>query len=109
MSKQVTVIASNGMESTMSERLPTDYLRIECTKRVVTTAGTMHRINLTVHNGSTVGRMARVLAVHDQLRANVIIDTPVVYVAPNGSTTIQAVIQPLIGEGLINVEFKIAP
>jgi hypothetical protein len=107
MAKTVNVITSAGLHATPSEILPSNVLRVECAKRIITGPAQATRLNICVHNNSSAGRMASLVATYDQTVMNVILGTPQVYVAPNGKTVVQAIIQPLVAEGSANIQFSV--
>lgn len=106
MSAIVNVIASEALHPTPSEKLATNVLRVECAKRIITGPGEATHLNICVHNNSSAGRMARIVASFKQTEVTVVIPNPLVYVAPNGKTIVQAIIRPLTAEGQTNVQFN---
>jgi len=106
--KTINVITSPELQANPSEILKTDVLRIEAGSRVVTPPGSQHRINLTVYNSSSVGRIATISASFDSSRISVHIPIPQLYVAPEGKTVVTAVIQMLVQSGQTNVVFSVA-
>jgi len=106
--KTINVITSPELQAAPSEILKTDVLRIEAGTRVVTPPGSSHRINLTICNTSSVGRMATITASFDSNQISVHIPIPQIYVAPEGKTVVSAIVQMLVQSGQTNVLFSVA-
>ena len=103
----VEVAVSPDLSPTASDILKTDCLRIETTKRVQIGPNSESRINLAVHNTSSVGRMGQIIANYDMREVVVKIPNSNVYVAPNSQTVVYAIITPLIKHGQTKLTFDV--
>lgn len=108
-SKMVTATISKDLVSTKPDLLPSDCLRVEAIGRVILEPNEQTRINLIVHNSSTVGRIAHLKASFDSNVVNVAISDPQVYVGPGGGkTATYAVITPLTPNGNAHISFDVS-
>ncbi len=105
--KTVNIITSPELQASPSEVLKTDVLRVEAGTRVVVPANTTHKINLTVFNTSSTGRMASIVATFDASKVSVHIPIALIYVAPEGKTVVCAVVQMLVSSGHTNIQFSV--
>lgn len=106
-SKTVNCIVSAELVATRPDALLSDCLRIEALNKVVMHPGNQTKINLAVHNSSTDGRMAQVIANYDPRLFMVTVPTSGVYVAGGGKTVIYAMITPLTSAGHAPITFDV--
>ena len=105
--RSIEVAVSPDLAPTAGDLLKTDCLRIETTKRVQLAPNSETRINLAVHNTSTVGRMGQIIANFDAREVSVKIPNSHVYVAPDGQTHVYAIISPLMKHGQTKITFDV--
>jgi len=92
--KTVKCIISKDLVPSQPDLLTSECLRVETPDKIVLTPGSMTKINLTVYNSSTNGRIAHIKASYDSRVVNVHIPDPSFYVSPDGQTTTYALIMP---------------
>lgn len=98
---------SSDLVATRPDALLSDCLRIETTSKIILHPGGEARVNLSVHNSSSEGRMGQVIANYDPRQVSVKIPTSGVYVAPGGKTAIYAIIIPVTPAGQAAVTFDV--
>lgn len=98
---------SSELVASKADVLLSDCLRIETTNKIILHPGAETKVNLSVHNTSSEGRMARVMANHDPRCVSVKIPTSEVYIAPGGKTSIYAIISPIVKNGQTTVSFDV--
>lgn len=103
----VEVAVSPDLSPTVADSLKTDCLRIEVTKKVHLSPHSETRINLAVHNTSTVGRMGQIIANFDARDLSVKIPNSQVYVAPEGKTVVYAIVNSIIKHGNTKITFDV--
>tara|TARA_B100000614_G_C14396723_1_gene432017 strand:- start:242 stop:571 length:330 start_codon:yes stop_codon:yes gene_type:complete len=103
----IDVTISPDLNPTTSDILRTDCLRIETSKKVYMEPNGETRVNLTVHNTTSVGRMGNIIANFDARELTVKIPNNQVYVAPEGKTMVYAIINALIKNGRTKVSFDV--
>lgn len=92
--KTVKCIISKDLVPTSPDMLTSDCLRVETPNKVILKPGELTRVNLTVYNSSSNGRIAHINASYDSRVVNVHIPDPSFYVAPEGQTVTYALIMP---------------
>lgn len=97
--KTVKCIISKDLVPTKPDLLTSECLRVETPSRIVLKPGELTKINLTVCNSSTNGRIAHIKASYDSRVVNIHIPDPAFYVAPGGQTTTYALIMPQAPSG----------
>ena len=106
--KTVKCIISKDLVPTRPDLLTFECLRVETPDKIVLTPGELTRINLTVHNSSTNGRIAHIKSSYDSRVVNVHMPDPTFYVAPGGQTTTYALIVPQARSGDAVITFDAA-
>lgn len=101
------VAVSPELAPTTADSLKTDCLRIETVKKIQLSPNTETKVNLTVHNTSTVGRMGQIIANFDAREVSVKVPNSQVYVAPEGKTVVYAIVSPLIKHGQSRIIFDV--
>lgn len=105
--RNLTVVINPEQETSRSDILSSDCLRVECTGKVIIGRDASININLTVHNTSSVGRMGFLLASFDAKIVSVTIPNPAIYVGPDSKTVVGAVIKSLVPGGSCPITFNI--
>jgi hypothetical protein len=103
----IDVTVSPDLNPTVADTLRTDCLRIETAKKIYMAPNDETRVNLTVHNTSSVGRMGNIIANYDARELQVKIPNNQVYIAPEGKTMVYAIINCLIKNGRSKVSFDV--
>lgn len=103
--KSVKCIISRDLVPTKPDLLTSDCLRVETPTKIVLKPGELTKINLTVYNSSTNGRIAHIKASYDSRVVNVHIPDPAFYVEPGGKTTTYALIMPQADTGNAVITF----
>ncbi len=107
-SKTVKIIVSNDLVATKPDILFSDCLRVETANKVTLQPNQQTRVNLTVHNTSSLGRMAHLSSNFDSNLLSVRIPDSCVYIAPSGKTVTYAIITALVPAGMGSVSFDVA-
>jgi len=102
--KNVNFIISADLMPSKPDLLLSDCLRVEVAPKVVLSPGKPTTINLTIHNTSSVGRIAHLRANFDSSLRVTLADSEI-YVAPGGATVTFAVVTPHVTEGRATVSF----
>ena len=105
--RMVDVAVNPDLSPTNADVLTTDCLRIETTSRIQLAPHSETRINLSVHNSSTVGRMGTIIANYDAREVIVKIPQSNIYVSPEGKTVVYAIVTPLIKQGQAKIVFDV--
>jgi len=82
-----------NLKPTQPDNVALKQLTLEVGPAKVMRPGAQTMVKLTLNNFSSVGRMAKVLATFDGSKVSVDIPTNIVYVAPQGSTAIYAIVR----------------
>lgn len=105
--KTINCTISPDLVPTRPDTLLSDCLRIECPGKVVLHPGTQSRVNLSVHNTASDGRMGQVIANFDPRQVTVTVPTAGVYVAPGGKTTVFAIVTAVAATGQASITFDV--
>ena len=97
----------NGNGQTRSDSLFSDCLRVETATKIHLQHDEPLRINLSVYNSSSEGRMAKLTPVFNAKLVSVKIPNNYLYIAPDGKTTTYALITPLVVQGRGKISFNI--
>ena len=106
--KTLTATISKELVPTKPDLLSSDCLRVETVARLILIPDEQSRVNLIIHNSSSLGRIAHLKASFDSNQVNVAISDPQVYVGPAGKTAVYAVITPLTASGNALIAFDVS-
>ena len=107
MPANIKIYVDPSVEATMPDRLSSDHLQIKAGPTKYVKPGSQTMVKLTVNNFSSTGRMARISATYDGTKLGVTIPTDTIYVAPQGTTAIYAVVRSYAAIGSINIRFDV--
>lgn len=106
MAADVKIYIDPSVEQTTTDSLSSDQIMIKAGPAVrYMRPGKQTMIKLTVENFSSVGRMVKVSASFEGGKLGVTIPTDTVYVAPQGSTAIYAMVRSYAALGPTNIKF----
>jgi len=104
--KSTKCIISGDLLPTKPDMLHSDCLRVEAPSKIVLSPREQTKVNLTIHNSSSTGRIAHIKASYDHNIVSVHIPDTAFYVAPGGQTTTYALVTPQAptGDSVINFD-----
>jgi len=108
MSSILRLFIDPAADASASDALLTNSIRVEAGAAKNIKPGNQVRVNLTVKNYSSMGRMVRINASFNGSHVGVDIPIRDIYVAPEGSTTVYALIRTYAYVGLSDIVFAVS-
>lgn len=106
MAANVKIYIDPSVEQTTTDSLPSNQIQIKAGPAIrYMRPGKQTMIKLTVDNFSSVGRMVKISAAYEGGKLGITIPTDTIYVAPQGSTAIYAIIRSYAALGPTDIKF----
>jgi len=105
MAAHLKIYVDPNIPESIPDRLSSDSLQISAGPTKYVMPGRQTMVKLTIKNFSSVGRMASVSAQFDGNKLSVDIPTNIIYVAPQGTTAIYAIVRTYAYVGPVNIVF----
>lgn len=107
MIAHLKIYVDPSVEESIPDRLSSDFLQITAGPAKYVKPGRQTTVKLTVKNFSSVGRMALISAQFDGGKLSVDIPMKNVYIAPQGTTAIHALVRTYASVGPADITFSI--
>jgi hypothetical protein len=107
MPADIKIYVDPSIEESLPDRLSSDHLQIKAGPTKYVKPGGQTMVKLTIQNFSSTGRMARVSSVYDGNRLAVTIPIDIIYIAPQGTTAVYAIVRTYASVGSFNICFNV--